>query len=139
MIGNGALVMRAGIDGTVAPVSVAFPPSLFQLDEPDGGMSEGLALIAIETAPGRVPPSDYFSCTLMDADGADLLCGTGFARHPRRRSYSVIRDENGAHPVIRPNEKLQFEITGNTRPGAEVRIELSYVQLAPAAGDPADV
>lgn len=64
---------------------------------------------------------------LLDADGNDCFYGGGRGRSHTRKQSSILRaGRDDLHCIIFDGEQVTLYVSGNTRPGAVVWIELTY-------------
>ena len=94
--------------------------------EPDPPSTSGIVLLSLEFEPvhGLV---DLFDVALLDEYGEDVLCGCGRARHPRKATRVMVRNEDDEHPILDARaERFTLKLSGVHTPGATVGVKLTY-------------
>lgn len=125
-ISRGALACVAGADGAVPPMAICLGAS-DALDEHGGGASGGAVLLALKTWPGDPAPDGPLDMELLDAAGVDVFYGGGRGRSHTRRQSSILRaGRPDLHAIVYDGESVTLHIRGNTRPGAQIFVELTY-------------
>lgn len=84
-------------------------------------------LLAIETNPGAVAPTDNYDITLVDADGLDRLGGVGADRDTANTEYAAVGR------VCSPDDTLTLTIVNNSVNSATIEIILWWTAAAGAS------
>jgi len=125
-ISRGGLSCVAGADGAIPPMAICLGGA-YAYDEHDGGSRGGAILLALKTWPGEPAPDAPLDFLLLDAAGDDCFYGLGRGRSHTKPQSTILRaGREDLHCIIYDNEVVSLHITGNTRPGAVVHVELTY-------------
>lgn len=84
-------------------------------------------LLALETNPGAVAPTDNYDITLEDSDGIDVLEGVGGNRDTANtEKVPIVYSGTVLHPEVAKSDVLTLKINGNSVNSAIVVVKLYF-------------